>query len=494
MQLDQSKEEDNFDRIKSWIINPSEHRVKKWSRFFRRIDSLGEQKKGELQKLLEIQNNPYLIYLSNYHDHAELQRAQTPYDEGTRIITKESSTTIAIPFSPQRIALNDTGTALALSYGNTLKVISKKKHWGAEVYEKTDRVAVESMAFTDPQNLALCTELQHYSLNLQTKDRKYSLIGEITPYKKPLISHNGKWLMYYSTEHNYSLCFRNLESNHTFGMPIAEKAFQDLRFNSFAADENGEYFALTAPMGLVMANLTVREHTDFKIIYKHLNERTHQLVDCDIGLNGQKAATVGQNILCLYTKNDSGDLDQTEIPFSSELYASRFHPLDDSIILATSDGVVLYDMTQHTSLTVLENPVKLISLSSNGHTLAAASAYALFIIDSLQTKKNISLEEHLLIKRLSTEEPEQVLGQKKFLTIFKSIKNAHVQQKLVKAFNLDYTKYGYTDCPVCRENFSNIRLNCAHTFCGDCIEQWESEGKNTCPLCRAQISVKRRKK
>jgi hypothetical protein len=43
----------------------------------------------------------------------------------------------------------------------------------------------------------------------------------------------------------------------------------------------------------------------------------------------------------------------------------------------------------------------------------------------------------------------------------------------------------YTSCPICMEdNSDNIKLNCQHIFCKDCIKTWLSEQSNTCPICR----------
>jgi len=43
-------------------------------------------------------------------------------------------------------------------------------------------------------------------------------------------------------------------------------------------------------------------------------------------------------------------------------------------------------------------------------------------------------------------------------------------------------------CAVCNELFvESVSINCGHTFCGFCIEQWKKK-KNNCPVCRADIT------
>ena len=42
-------------------------------------------------------------------------------------------------------------------------------------------------------------------------------------------------------------------------------------------------------------------------------------------------------------------------------------------------------------------------------------------------------------------------------------------------------------CPICMEIFiMATNLNCGHTFCHECIVEWEKKAKE-CPVCRARI-------
>jgi pSer/pThr/pTyr-binding forkhead associated (FHA) protein len=50
-------------------------------------------------------------------------------------------------------------------------------------------------------------------------------------------------------------------------------------------------------------------------------------------------------------------------------------------------------------------------------------------------------------------------------------------------------------CSVCHEFFIHaVNLNCSHTFCHACIEQWKSSngGNNVCPICRNEIENQNR--
>lgn len=50
----------------------------------------------------------------------------------------------------------------------------------------------------------------------------------------------------------------------------------------------------------------------------------------------------------------------------------------------------------------------------------------------------------------------------------------------------------YLTCPICQEIFDEpIRISCAHTFCKNCINQWERKSMDIiCPVCREQYIKK----
>ncbi|XP_033645626.1 RING finger protein 141-like isoform X2 [Asterias rubens] len=54
----------------------------------------------------------------------------------------------------------------------------------------------------------------------------------------------------------------------------------------------------------------------------------------------------------------------------------------------------------------------------------------------------------------------------------------------VEQVSLESTDEG--DCCICMEKKSDIVLNCAHTYCQACIDDWRKQ-HNTCPLCMGDI-------
>lgn len=50
-----------------------------------------------------------------------------------------------------------------------------------------------------------------------------------------------------------------------------------------------------------------------------------------------------------------------------------------------------------------------------------------------------------------------------------------------------------SQCAIClnevRTTRSNPPIRCGHTFHSNCLEEWKSKGKNTCPLCRKVFDV-----
>lgn len=47
------------------------------------------------------------------------------------------------------------------------------------------------------------------------------------------------------------------------------------------------------------------------------------------------------------------------------------------------------------------------------------------------------------------------------------------------------------ECPICFETYNDyIKIKkCSHSFCENCIKKWLKEHKNTCPVCRVEIST-----
>ena len=47
-----------------------------------------------------------------------------------------------------------------------------------------------------------------------------------------------------------------------------------------------------------------------------------------------------------------------------------------------------------------------------------------------------------------------------------------------------------SNCSICFENMKdNIKLNCNHIYCENCIKKWLTERSNTCPTCRIEINI-----
>lgn len=45
-----------------------------------------------------------------------------------------------------------------------------------------------------------------------------------------------------------------------------------------------------------------------------------------------------------------------------------------------------------------------------------------------------------------------------------------------------------TTCAICMEDSeNNVKLECKHSFCTECIQKWLLKKSDTCPTCRIQI-------
>ena len=43
------------------------------------------------------------------------------------------------------------------------------------------------------------------------------------------------------------------------------------------------------------------------------------------------------------------------------------------------------------------------------------------------------------------------------------------------------------ECPICFNNKSNVGLNCGHTFCNECLNEYYKVG-NSCPNCKIKFN------
>lgn len=63
------------------------------------------------------------------------------------------------------------------------------------------------------------------------------------------------------------------------------------------------------------------------------------------------------------------------------------------------------------------------------------------------------------------------------------------------AWQRAHSAYAQTECPICLAAFrSNSKvgtiLKCKHLFHHKCIKRWLTQGRASCPVCKAQLSAK----
>jgi hypothetical protein len=64
------------------------------------------------------------------------------------------------------------------------------------------------------------------------------------------------------------------------------------------------------------------------------------------------------------------------------------------------------------------------------------------------------------------------------------------ETKLVRNFTNKTGVSKHLMCIVCQDLFNDPkRLNCGHTYCGDCLNEWIKSNK-ICPICRVKICQK----
>ena len=466
--------------------NISENAIVDWQQFFKNIEenATQPQQKEYKHKLLQ-KVDPLLFPLANRFDHRELLEASQfkSTDDGKKIITRDESTVITMPEGvPQRIALNANGTALAINYGNTLQVISKKNQWGNDTCERKQRYPIQSLAFSNPQTVEFTQE--HTYCSFDTKTKILESHSKPSYGKDILISHDGRYLLYDFINSESLSSLIALKNLRTDTIVAFEREKNDIRgcFKSFAAHANGNFIFATESELLLGHN---NNNGTYDIFKPKKKSRPPFIADCDVHNSGSRAVAIGDHKFCFY---EIGAQKMKIGSMKEALHAVRCHPSDTSIVLATDGGIIILDSETLNCQRVVLPRLRSLALSADGNTIAAAGNDAVFILSRKDLKKSLSIAELMLIKRLATETSEKVFSATKFIEISKNIKNPELQQRLVKIFKLNYQTLRYDECSICKDNFGDTTINCNHSFCSNCIEHWHDEGKNTCPLCRAPIS------
>jgi hypothetical protein len=72
----------------------------------------------------------------------------------------------------------------------------------------------------------------------------------------------------------------------------------------------------------------------------------------------------------------------------------------------------------------------------------------------------------------------------------KQKENVQQQKQIVRKFVNTNLISKHLLCTICQEVFNvPIRINCAHTFCTNCITQWSTKN-SACPICRQKFILK----
>ena len=76
------------------------------------------------------------------------------------------------------------------------------------------------------------------------------------------------------------------------------------------------------------------------------------------------------------------------------------------------------------------------------------------------------------------------------MAIEDSLKEAEKPKMSLQSFEKLEKCKDISNCSICFENMNdNIKLNCNHIYCENCIKKWLTEKSNTCPICRTEINI-----
>jgi hypothetical protein len=454
-----------------------------------------EKEKEDLVKL-RTENQLLLFRLSHRFDHDDLVQAAKPSMSTQKIVTKENSTVISLPEATHKIALNHNGNAVAIAYGNKLKVLQKKSSWADDVYENGYRFPLNKVAFTTNNELVHAHNKDFFTLALKNK-----MLQELSRDKMALfstISTNGKWRFIEEIVGDKILCtLFNINTGLKIESFDISKNITHVK--AFVADAAGENFFVASSSKIVGMHLKIIDNTlnlhDFNVD----TELTH-ISDIDISSDGNFALAAGDKSAEYFRKTNNNFYTGKKAWFTLPFFVStaRFSPHNNNhVILGGHNGIFLLKITNEMTATTgkyfgLFSPenasIECLSISGDGDTIAAGTENAAYIINCKDVEKSLSASEHLLIRRLDTESSEKIFESPAFLNIFKNFSNPNVAQQLVKKFSIDYKKLGYEQCSICLDNYANAQTSCKHCFCSDCLDRIKEENKPVCPLCRGEIS------
>jgi hypothetical protein len=114
------------------------------------------------------------------------------------------------------------------------------------------------------------------------------------------------------------------------------------------------------------------------------------------------------------------------------------------------------------------------------------------IRDKLSYTEQISLiENKLLHKENIIKELLFKLKLENKNNILNTITKQHdLINKLITTNNFLLEKIDEYKCSICFENDKNIALNCGHTFCDKCINNYHKKYNYDCPSCHKRVSTK----
>jgi ankyrin repeat protein len=69
-----------------------------------------------------------------------------------------------------------------------------------------------------------------------------------------------------------------------------------------------------------------------------------------------------------------------------------------------------------------------------------------------------------------------------------SIDSFYINENIIITGSVEVNSENCDDCPICYEKNANIRSNCNHCFCEDCITLYYRSSSKTCPCCRQTLS------
>lgn len=356
-----------------------------------------------------------------------------------------------------------------------------KKTDGKIHYFVTTGRQIESVTMYDIENMVrLSSAIEIQSLNAVTGEQDSRMTFDNPP-KKIFFSPRGDWFLSQTHSNKSGLC-RSISGQ---GWALA-----NIRNPTcIAIDELGQNALIGTTHDLFALKIENMQCNDKPVDKKPIID----IESVDVTPDGRFGLAVNNLGFCRIA------LQEVELP--------RIGECDDTVTIGRITNCGQFLLTGHLNGSVLLHKVEgetinkkvdffylrnrgsitCLALSPDNKTIAAGSMQGFFVANCRETYDEMSKASAPgLVTLLHTFNNDYSTIPLAIKETFLALKNA-AKLQVLQAKKIDDDDLL---CPICSERIIETLTSCNHEFCVNCLSNWK-KNKNTCPTCRASLSVEK---